>query len=366
MPKTPLAVDNDHSVTVDPLPIKYFLAYYGDRPWTDLILRWNGSGTTWKVTRNGFGVIYTGSDRQITFTGDPNTKYEFTLETVVAGTSYTRQILTYTTNLLPPSGLEPVNIGDTAVSLQWAAQSGVESYDVADVTDSYKIVATVKNAKTTISGLKPSTRQSFSVRSVLSKPAPILSRWSAPTTFFTNPPDNITPGEYTFQATSVYVWRAGRPGSTDPTWLPAQSDWYHGDGLEWGDSNGVQTTYFFFGTPNPFNTLMGAVVSKCEIFLDRSSANGDPGPVLSRLGLHNYPGKPDVEPDKPTATVDAGTLARGESAWVAVPTEWADQLIRGAFALGVTWGGVPERYQVARNAPYGVSPRIGDIRITVG
>ena len=50
-----------------------------------------------------------------------------------------------------------------------------------------------------------------------------------------------------------------------------------------------------------------------------------------------------------------------------MPIEWANQLIIGAFAKGWAWGGVPERYQMCKNTPkVDGTPRIGDIRITVG
>ena len=352
----------DTGVTV--IPIKYLLAYYGKNSWTDLILRWNGAGTTWTLYQVGVDTpLYSGPGREFAFTGSPNSRYDFRIETTVDGKAYDKTILTYTTALSAPSNLQTVDISDTAVSLKWDAQDQVTTYDIADVSNSYKVIATVNTNTATLTGLAPSSRQSYAVRSHFQDQ---VSRWSAPLTFFTLPPDNITPGVYTFSSTTAYVWAAGRPGSTDPGWLPSQSDWYHGDGFEWNDNNGVQTTYFFFGSPNPFNNLRGAVVTKCEVFLQRFSAGGDPGPVLSRLNLHNYPNKPDAEPSAPSASVDAGTLARGESAWVEVPTEWAKQLIIGAFALGVSWGGVPDRYQLAKNTPPGSGTRIGDVRITVG
>jgi hypothetical protein len=344
-------------------PIKYLLAYYGTDSWTDLVLRWNGSGTEWSLYRVGETTpLYTGTERQFGFIGEPSSRYDFRVETTVGATTYDKTIMTYTSSLPSPIGLEVASIGDTAVTLKWNAQSGTSVYEVCDVTDSYRVIHSGPDTSLTVSGLTPSARYSYSVRSKL---AAETSRWSAPVTFFTLPPDSITPGVYSFSPISIYTWAAGRPGSTDPYWIPAQSDWFHGDGYEWNDNTGVQTTYFFYGSPNPFGMLRGAVVSKCEVFIDRYSAGGDPGPVLSRLALHTYQGKPDGEPFPTNSQVDAGTLSRGESAWVEVPTEWATQLIIGAFANGVAWGGVPERYQLSKNMPYGTSPRIGDIRVTV-
>lgn len=345
-------------------PIKYFLAYYGTDSWKDLILRWNGSGTEWTVTLEGQEApVYSGPDRQVPFTGVPNTAYVFTLSTTVDGVEHTRSILTYTTVLPAPVSVALDAVSDTAASITWAAQEGVQSYDVADVTDSFKVVATVPAPPAVITGLEPSTRCSFAVRSHLGD---VVSRWGSALTFFTKAPDSVTPGAYTFDPVSAYVYAAGRPGSFDPGWQPAQGDWYHGDGLEWGDSRGVLTTFFFFGTSNPFNLLAGSVVTRCQVYVDRFSAGGDPGPVLSRLGLHQYLVKPDGEPLPLAATVDAGVFDRGDAQWVDVPLEWANQLIIGAFASGVAWGGVPERYMVSRRADPGVTPRTGSVRITVG
>ena len=345
-------------------PIKYFLAYYGKDSWKDLILRWNGAGTNWTVTLEGVEQpIYSGTDRQITFTGAPNTAYVFTLTTTVSGSTYTKEILTYTTVLPAPVALELQSVSDTAASLAWSAQDGVQSYDVADVTDSFTVVKTVNAPPVVLTGLEPSTRCSFAVRSHLGEN---VSRWSSALTFFTKAPDNITPGEYVFDPSSAYVYANGRPGSTDPGWQPTQDNWYHGDGFEWSDSRGVLTTFFFFGTQNPFNRLSGAVVSRCEVFVNRFSAGGDPGPVLARLGLHRYSVKPDGEPLPLVATVDAGVFDRGDAQWVDVPVEWANQLIIGAFASGVAWGGVPERYMVSQRVDAGVTPRTGSVRITVG
>lgn len=348
---------------VDAPPIKYLLAYYGINSWTDLILRWNGSGTDWKLFEVGSAdPIYEGSGREFRFEGTPASRYDFRIETTVDGKAYDKAIMSYTTALPAPIGLAAATVGDTGATLKWTPQTGVTSYEIADVTDSYATVYAGPDPTLTLKGLTPSTRYSYAVRSKLGDET---SRWSAPVTFFTNQPDSIAPGAYMFSPLAIYTWAAGRPGSTDPQWLPSQSDWFHGDGFEWNDNNGVQTTYFFFGSPNPFGALRGAVVSKCEVYLSRFTAGGDPGPVLSRLALHMYASKPDGEPTPTQSQVDAGTLSRGEAAWVEVPTEWADQLIIGAFANGVAWGGVPERYEMSKNTPYGPAVRIGDIRITV-
>lgn len=349
--------------TVTQPAIKYLLAYYGPNSWTDLILRWNGSGTYWRLFKLGDSdPLYEGDAREYAFKGEPSTRYDFRIETTVDGKVYDRTIMTYTTALPAPTGLTLVSAGDTGATIKWNPQSGVSAYEVCDVTNSYKVIHSGPETQFTVSGLEPSTRYSYAIRSKLPSET---SRWSAPVTFFTLPPDSITPGVYGFSPLAIYTYAAGRPGSTDPHWLPAQSDWYHGDGYEWNDNNGVQTTFFFFGNPNPFNILKGAVVSKCEVYLSRFTAGGDPGPVLSRMALHTYANKPDGEPITTGSYVDAGTLSRGEGAWVEVPTEWADQLIIGAFANGVAWGGVPERYEMSKNLPYGTSPRIGDVRITV-
>lgn len=346
------------------LPIKYFLAYYGTSPWRDLVLRWNGKGTAWKLFQVGVpDPIYAGPALEYAFAGEPNTQYFFRLETTVDAVVASMEIMTFTTSLTAPSGLKATSVSDTAAMLAWNAQAGVDRYDVCDVTDSYRVLKTVTEAKATVSGLASSSRQSVAVRSHLGGNA---SMWSAPLTFFTKAPDNVEPGAYEFPARAIYTWTAGRPGSSDPGWRPAQDDWFHGDGLSWNDASGQQTTYFFYGSPSPFGVLRDSVVTKCEVFVARSPAGGDPGEVLSRLGLHAYAVKPDGEPSAPVATADAGPLTRGQELWIEVPADWGQQLIRGAFALGVAWGGTPERYMIARNTDFSASPRTGTIRITVG
>lgn len=346
-------------------PIKYFLAYYGDHAYTDLLLRWNGSGTYWILYLEGKAdPLYSGDQQVFTYKGTPNTDYRFRLVTTVDGKEYSKTIITYTTALPAPTGLKLQQVSDSAAGLSWNPVAEAKGYEVCDVTDSYKIVLSTDKTTATFTGLDASTRYSYAVRTLLDDQ---LSKWSAAVTFSTLAPDNIEPGVYEFSPTTIATYAAGRPGSTDPAWLPSQSNWYHGDGYEWGDTGGVQTTYFFFGSTNPFVRLKGAVVTKCEVFLERYTTGGDPGQVLSRMLLHRYGTKPDGEPMPTTTQVDAGTLARGEKAWVEVPIEWANQLIIGAFAKGWAWGGVPERYQMCKNtAKVDGTPRIGDIRITVG
>ncbi len=346
------------------LPIDYVVAYYGDTAWRDITVRWNGTGTQWSLYRIGQDApLYEGTGQQYFYSGDPSTNYEFKVTTVVDGVGYEYSIYTQTTALPAPVGLRTTLVSDSAALLEWTVSSGVDSYEVGDVKDSYAVVAGILPPKFVAEGLDASTRYSYAVRSVYGQ---VRSRWSSPATFFTKQPDHVLPGTYEFAPQSTYTWRAGRAGSSDPSWGPTQSNWYHGDGYEWGDTNGVQSTYFFFGTPNPFNRLYGAVVTKCEVFVSRFTTGGDPGPVLSRMGLHRHVSKPDGPPTPTGALVDSGTLTRGEGAWIEMPTTWGDSLITGAYATGWYWGGCQERYQMALNSGAGKDPRIGAVRITVG
>lgn len=346
------------------LPIDYVVAYYGETAWRDITIRWNGTGTDWVLYRIGEDIpLYEGTGRQFFYVGDPSTNYEFKVTTVVDGKDYEYAIYTQTTALPAPVGVRPTAVSDSAAALSWTESSGVDSYEIGDVKDSYRTLGDTKSTSFTLTGLDASTRYSYAVRSVYKS---LRSRWSSPATFFTRQPDHILPGAYEFAPQSTYTWRAGRPGSTDPSWGPAQANWYHGDGFEWGDPNGVQTTYFFFGTPNPFNRLYGAVVTKCEVYVSRFATGGDPGAVLSRIGLHRYVSKPDGQPSNTGASVDAGSLTRGEGMWVEVPTTWGDSLITGAYAVGWYWGDCLERFEMAKNVGSDITPRIGLVRITVG
>jgi len=349
------------------LPIDYVVAYYGTSAWKDLVIRWNGTGKNWTLYQIGVDTpLYQGTEQQFLFTGEPSVQYNFKVVTTVDSKEYDYSVLTYTTALPAPIGLATAEIKSTTARLFWRETPGVDYYEVCDVRDSYKLIGFTTDSKTTtfdISGLEPSTLYSYAVRSSFKDRK---SKWSNATTFFTLTPEHATQGVYSFSPVSTYTWRAGRIGSTDPSWAPAQSDWYHGDGLVWGDLNGVQTTYFFFGSANPFNRLAGATITKCEIYLSRGSFGGDPGAVLSRVGLHTYGEKPDGEPIPSGSSLDVGTLSRGEAAWFEVPTAWAEQLIIGAYASGWLWGGCQERFAATRNVDASVDPRIGMIRITVG
>lgn len=345
-------------------PIDYMVAYYGEIAWKDIVVRWNGTGKQWRLFLVGQAdPLYVGDQQQYIFTGEPSNRYEFRVETTVDGTLYDFSVLTFTTSLPAPINLRASEISDTAAVLTWAKSDGVDKYEIADVTNSYTVIDTTTSPSYTLTRLKPYTRQSYAARSVYKDDR---SKWSTPITFFTQQSDNIEPGTYEFTPAATYTWRAGRPGSTNPSWAPAQSNWYHGDGFVWGDNNGVQTTYFFFGANNPFHRLYGAVVTKCEVFLSRYTTGGEPGPVLSKLGLHAHKEKPDGEPTPGPASIDAGELNRGDGVWIEVPTEWAKQLIIGAYATGWYWGNCFERFQMAQNVDNSVNPRIGMVRITVG
>lgn len=349
------------------LPIDYVVTYYGNSAWKDLVIRWNGTGNQWNLYQLGIEEpIYTGPEQQFQFSGSPSTQYNFKVTTKVDGKDYDYTVLTYTTSLPAPLNLRASYVDPSKATLQWEATPGVDYYQICDVKDSYKVIgqtATAFELTYSLTNLTQTSLYSYAVRSVFKEQR---SRWSNSVTFFTPAAKHIDPGVYRFTPQSVYTWRAGLPGSTNPSWAPSQSDWAHGDGLSWGDLNGVQTTYFFFGSGNPFNRLLGANVTKCEIYLSRGSFGGDPGPVLSRVGLHTYADKPDGEPKPSGSSVDVGTLSRGEGKWVEVPTSWAEQLITGAYASGWYWGNCLERYQVSKNVDSSYDPRIGIIKITVG
>jgi len=345
-------------------PIDYMVVYYGDVAWRDLVVRWNGTGTSWRLFEEGVSEpLYEGADQQYIFTGHPSTRYQFRVETTVDGEDYSSTVLTYTTTLPAPINLGTSDVTDATATLTWNAGDGVESYEIGDVSQSYAVVGASFDPTFTVTRLSPSSRCSYAVRNVYKGER---SRWSRPITFFTHASSVVSAGVYDFAPSSTYVWRAGRVGSTNPSWAPTNSNWFHGDGFVWGDNHGVQSTYFFFGSPNPFNVLYGATVTKCEVFLSRYTTGGDPGPVLSRVGLHENTEKPDGEPTPTDASVDVGELNRGQSGWFEVPTEWAEQLIIGAFADGWYWGGCHERFEMAKNVNASVTPRLGMIRITVG
>jgi len=344
-------------------PLDYFISYYGNSPWKDIVLAWGGTGTNWKLYQvNNPTPLYQGANYTYPITSTPNTRGDYRLETTVGGTTYSQTIMTYTSSLPAPIGLAAGSITSTTASLSWTAVTGATAYEIADVAQSYKVLDTLSPTTQSLTGLTPSTRYSRAVRTVYGD---IRSPWSAPVTFFTSASTSVTPGTYNFGPSNIYTWSAGKAGSTDPTWLSSTSDWYAGEGSAWGDNRGVMTTYFFFGSPNPFVALSGGTVTRFQVYLDRNGPTGDPGVVLSQWGLHNYTDKPGSQPLAPTATTDVGQFARNAYGWVDLPTSMGQTLITGTYACGLAWGGTPERYQSSLYADITVSPRVGDLKITV-
>lgn len=345
-------------------PLEYFISYYGTSSWKDITLAWGGTGTSWQLFEvNNPTAIYTGADFSFNITSSPNTRGDYRIETTVGGVLYTATIMTYTTVLPTPGALAASSVTSSSATLTWSAIAGVDGYDVADVAESYEVVEEGLVAATlSMTGLTPSTRYSRAVRSVYETNA---SSWSSPVTFFTNASTVVTPGVYDFSPTTIYTWARGRAGSTNPEWLAAASNWGAGDGISWGDNRGVLSTYFFYGSPNQFIEYSAGSCTRIQIYLDRNGPTGDPGVVLSRWALHSYYEKPGSQPATPTAETDVGYFSRGGYGWVDLPTEWGQQLIEGDYAYGILWGGTPERYQTSLYADIEISPRTGNLKITV-
>lgn len=346
-------------------PIDYFVSYYGADSWKDVTITWGGSASTYTLYEvNNATPLYTGAGLSYTVATSPSTRGDYRLEASSGGINYQYSIMTYTTALPAPIGFGTSSIGINQALLTWTTVNAVNGYEIADVTESYEVVATIAGGGTTwnATSLNPSTRYSFAVRSVYGDHR---SKWSSPVTFFTNAPATVTPGVYEFSAANIYVWTSGKAGSSDPQWLPASSHWYAGDGTTWGVNTGTNTTYFFYGSPNQFGSISGGTVTKLEIYLDRNGPGGDPGIVLSRWNLHRYANKPGAEPTELIGSTDIGQFARGQAGWIELPTAWGEQLVAGTYASGVAWGGTPERFQSALNTDYAVSPRTGNLKITV-
>jgi hypothetical protein len=335
--------------------ITYFSSVYGTAPWASIKLVWAGTATTWRVySGNNPTPIYTGTGTNYTFTGIPNQRYDFHLEGDLLGVTSVSQITCFTRSLPAPSNVV-YNVGTHTLS--WDAVATADTYEIADVTDSYAILhstASTSQSMTVTAG----TRYSVAVRTVADGQ---YSTWSAPITFTTPAPSTVVAAQYGIVPIATHVWQAGRSGSTDPGWRPTADDWFHGDGLVWGDLAGVQSTYFFYTGTN-FTDLAGATVTAFEVYLERGGGDGDPGAVLSRWMLHSHATKPAGEPTLTGVNHDNGTFTRGQSGWVTLPNAWANALIAGT-AKGIAWGGVSERYQVARKSA--VAPFTGCLRITV-
>jgi hypothetical protein len=335
--------------------IDYFASMYGTPAWTAINLYWNGTATNYKLyVGNSTTPLYDGTGKSYSFVGVPGTRYDFHLDATLLGVTSTSQLTTFTRSLPAPVGLAVNGAYDT---LSWDAVSGATSYEIADVTDSYTVAYSSATSPVAIT-TTDSTRYSFVVRTVMSG---LYSQWSAPLTFTTPPPSVVAAAEYGIVPLSTHVWQAGRAGSTSPAWRPQADDWFHGDGFVWGDNAGVQTTYFFYDSAG-FTALAGATVTAFDVYVVRSTGEGDPGSILSRWLLHDHATLPGGAPTLTGTEHDDGTYARGESGWVSLPTAWADALIDGT-ASGIAWGGVADRYQVSTNTA--IAPFTGCLRITV-
>lgn len=344
-------------------PIDYFTAVYGVPPWTTISLSWDGTAATYTLFEGGTDIsLVTGTEKSYEYPGQPDTRYEFRLETETVLGTRALSLVAYTAPLPAPSGRSVSAVTATNVSLDWQPVLGATTYEVANVSTDYSIVATTTGTSTTISGLSPATRYSYAIRTVLGS---VRSPWSPPLTITTSPASTVTPGIYTFAPTSVAVWRAGRAGSSTPSWRPTADDHFHGDGWVWGDTAGVQTTYFFYGSPNPFVSIAGASITRVEIYTRRSSIKGAPGAVLSHWCLHPYASKPSGEPTPSESEYDAGILARGAAEWVELPLPWGAALVTNGAHKGVAWGAITDRYQVADNPVSPEPPVLGTLRFTV-
>lgn len=344
-------------------PIDYFTAVYGVPPWTTITLTWDGSATDFTLYEAGSSVsLINGPATSYEYEGQPDTRYDFRLETETLTGTRALALTAYTASTPAPSGRSAVDVTSTSVQLTWQAVLGATTYEIANVASDYDVIVSTASTASTVTGLSPRTRYSFAIRTVLGS---TRSPWSSPLTITTSDSGTITAGVYTFAPVSVAVWKDGRTGSSIPSWRPTADDYFHGDGWVWGDAAGQQSTYFFYGSPNPFVSIVGGGITKFEVYVDRSQSGGDPGAVLSHWALHSYASKPAGEPVSNDSEFDAGLLVRGESAWVELPVAWAESLIVNGSQKGIAWGGVPDRYQVSANAAGAEPPVLGTLRFTV-
>lgn len=340
-------------------PIDYFTAVYGTPPWTNLELTWDGTGEEYTLFLVGNDIsLVNGTAKSHTFVGMPDTRYDFLLQTATVTGGRALTISAYTAPLPPPSGLEAPATTDDSITLSWLPIDGA-AYEIADVANSYAIIDTTAATSVTIASLAANTRYSYAIRTVFEG---VRSKWSRPITATTGIGATVTPGVYTFSPVTAGVWIAGRAGSSVPGWRPSSDDYQHGDGWAWGETSGVQSTYFFYGAPNPFLPILGGDFTKFEVYLARTIDSGDPGAVLSHWFLHGYSSKPTGEPTANDSVADAGLFTRAQEGWVELPTSWAYSLTENGTQKGLGWGGVDGRFQVAPST----EPLTGTLRITVG
>jgi len=344
-------------------PIDYFAASTGTPPWTTLQLIWDGTESQYTLFQAGNPVsLNVGPETSYTFTGQPDSRYDFRLETSTLLGLRAQTLTAYTAALPAPSGLQVLAADSTSITLTWQAVIGATGYEVASAADAYQVISSGTSTEVTIGDLSANTRYSFAVRTVLDD---TKSKWTRPVAQFTSVTPNVTAGIYEFVPASAAVWQSGIPELSEPEWQPTANDYRHGNGWVWGSSLGRETTYFFYGAPNPFLSLVGATPTRLQVYLERTADSGSPSVTLSRWALHGYATKPSGEPTLSETVYDSGEFARGQSGWVDLPTEWASVLLVNSTHKGIAWGGVDARYQVAPNASNVDGTVTGTLRITV-
>jgi len=283
--------------------------------------------------------IYSGTTPSFPFSGAPNNTFTFRWRAYDAAGHYADSAaFTGKTAPLPtPANFRQTGFNDHQIGWAWDAVPGVDGYEL----DNMAAVGTPSvwsgtTAGVAESGLSPSTSYSRAVRARVGF---AFSALSSTITVKTSPAPGPAAGRYQFPATSMHAWAPGYG-----YWRPSSDGAIHGNGDNWGGSNGNQVTLFTYNVTSMRAALGGGRVTRFQVEIHRDSSAGYSAPQLCHWAMCPNATVPAGAPFFGSQT-DAGSLGWGASAVIDLPVSWGQALIDNAYGISsVLWGGVAGRY----------------------
>ena len=284
--------------------------------------------------------IYRGNVPSFSFAGAPSNTYRFRWRVYGSDGSFAdSQVFTGKIAALPaPSNFRLVAHSSSMLEWQWDPVAGVDGYEIDNMAIfGAPSVGSVPATQLTFTETGLAANTNFS-RAVRSRIGFAFSTWSTTQNKKTDAAPGPAAGRYLFPATSAHAWAPGYGH-----WRPSSDGVIHGNGDNWGGSNGNQITLFTYNLTN-LHTLHGGRVTRFQVEIHRDSVAGYSAPQLSHWALGTDVVLPAGPPNLGAQT-DAGSLAWGQAAIIDLPVSWGQALIDGAFgAASLNWGGVAGRY----------------------
>lgn len=331
----------------------------GVAPWVEAAVEWTGVSTTWTLTNlDTQTVLYTGPGTYYLMATQPELIYRMQLADDTGNTAEWGYVAP---PISAPVDLQVTDITFQSALVTWLEVKQADRYNVLVDDVSHTVLAPAPGTAPSLAlgGLLPDRTYGVQVQAYMGDKQSLIS----PLYHFTT--QRVYTAEasiYEYEPSSARVWRAAG-------WLDDGAALIHGDGAQWGNSDGIHTTVFLYSpeTLAQMRELAGVRVLTVQVSLSRFTGMSDPRMVLSHWLLHNMTSLPAGAPTFVGAGmgVDSGSVALGEQTWISLPTGWADEIINGN-ATGFGWGGVAGRYMLAQHINDPIRPRNGTLRITVG